>query len=138
MAEREAIPLLATPAGMLEPQEEAPVTEVQRVQDSLRRDRAAAASSVVLPSVESAPAAAAAAANMGLKSSPRFLLDPVAVAVVAMIARSLEGPEVMAAELFSLSRILLRSREVLPVMVPSVFLQPPMEEQGGVDQADPF
>ncbi len=139
VAEREAIPLLATPAGMLEPQAEEPVTKVRRVQDSLRRDRAAAASSVVLLSVESAPAAAAAVANMELKSSPRFLLDPVAVAVAAMImARSLEGPEVMAAGLFSLSRILLRSREVLPVMVPPVLLQPPVKEQAGVDQADPF
>ena len=138
VAEREAIPLLATPAGMLEPQEEAPVTEVQRVQDSLRRDRAAAASSVVLLSVESAPAAAA-AANMGLKSSPRFLLDPVAVAVAAMImAPSLEGPEVMAAELFSLSRILLRSREVLPVTAPPAWLLPPVKAPAVADRADPF
>ena len=139
VAEREAIPLLATPAGMLEPQGEAPVTEVQRVHHPLRRDRAAAASSVVLPSVESAPAAAAAAANMGLKSSPRFLLDPVAVAVAAMIvAPSLEGPEVMAAELFSLSRILLRSREVLPVMVPPAWLLPPVKAPAVADRADPF
>ena len=80
-----------------------------------------------------------AAADMGLNNSQRFLLDPVAVAVAAMImAPSLEGPEVLAAELFSLSRILLRSREVLPVMVPPVLLQPPVKEQAGVDQADPF
>ncbi len=81
-----------------------------------------------------------AVANMGLNNSQRFLLDPVAVVVAAMILSpsSVEGPEVMAAELFSLSRILLRSREVLPVMVPPVLLQPPVKEQAGVDQADPF
>jgi hypothetical protein len=58
---------------------------------------------VVLAAVESALAAAAAAVNMGLKSSPRFLLDLAAVVVVAMITvLLLEGPEVMAAESFSL------------------------------------
>ncbi len=124
---------------MLEPQAEEPVTKVRRVQDSLRRDRAAVASPVVLASVESVAAAAAAAANMGLNHSQSFLLDPVAVAVAAMImAPSLEEQEVMAAELFSLSRILLRSREVLPVMVPPVLLQPPVKAPAVADRADPF
>ena len=139
MAEREAIPLLATLAGMLEPQEEAPVTEVHLVQDSLRRDRAAAASLVVLASVESAPAAAAAAANMGLKSSPRSFLDPAAAAAAAMtMARSVEETEETAAELFSLWRIPLRFREVLPVTVPPGLLLPPVKAPAVAARADPF
>lgn len=89
---------------MLEPQEEAPpVTKVQRVQHSPKLDRVQEESPVVLTGVESVVPVAAAAANMGLKNSPRCLLDPVAVAVAAMMLAppSLEGPEGMAAELFS-------------------------------------
>ena len=57
---------------------------------------------MVVASLESVVAVVAAAANMGLKNSQRCLLDPVAVAVAPMIlAPSLEGPEVLAAELFS-------------------------------------
>ena len=59
---------------------------------------------MVVASLESVVAVVAAAANMGLKNSQRCLLDPVAVAVAVapmILAPSLEGPEVLAAELFS-------------------------------------
>ena len=59
-------------------------------------------------------------------------------AAEAMIAGPLEGAEVMAAELFSLSRILLRSQGVLPVTVKLVLPLLPLEEQVEVDQADRF
>ena len=94
---------LAASAGLLEPMEEAPpVTKVQRVQHSPKLERVEEESPVVVAGVESVLAVAGAAANMGLRNSQRFFLDPVAVAVAPMImAPSLEGPEGMAAELFS-------------------------------------
>ena len=93
---------MAVSAGLLEPQEEAPVTKVQRVQHSPKLERVEEESPGVVASLESVLALAAAAANMGLKNSQRCLLDLVAVAVAAMImVPSLEGPEGMAAELFS-------------------------------------
>ena len=101
-AEREAISPLAASAGLLDCQEEAPVTKVQRVQHAKKLEGVEQESPLVEPSLESVVPVVAAAANMGLKNSQRCLLGPVAVAVAPMIlAPSLEGPEVLAAELFS-------------------------------------
>ena len=84
-------------------------------------------------------AAAAPAANMGLKSSPRFFLDLLAAAVEAMMTPFREEREVMAVASFSLLRILLPSREVLPVMARVVLLLvTPLQDQAVVDRADPF
>ncbi len=54
------------------------------------------------------------------------------------MARSLAGREEMAESIFSLLRILLPSRERLPVTAPPVLLLPPVKVQAVADQADPF
>ncbi len=94
---------------------------------------------MALASLELEPVVAVAVANMGLKLSPRFFLARAAAAAAAMImARSVEGTEEMAAGSFSLWRIQLPSRGVLPVLVPPVLLQPPVKELAAVDPVDPF
>ena len=113
VAAREPITALGVPAGMLEAQEAAPETKEQRVRHSPKRDRVEEPFPVGVASVESVQAVAAAVANMGLKLSPRFFLDPAAAAAAAMtMARSVEGTEETVAGSFSLWRIQLPSREV--------------------------
>jgi hypothetical protein len=137
--EREAITALGVPAGMLEAQEAAPETKAQQVQDSLKRDKVEDPIPVVVAALESLPAVAAVGANMESKSSRHFFWDPAVAAAAAMtMARSVEGTEETAAGSFSLWRIQLPSREVLPVLVPPVLLQPPVKELAAVDPVDPF
>lgn len=139
VAARQAITVPVPMAAMLEVQEQAPETKAQRVQHSPKLDRVEDPIPVVVASAESVLAVAAVVASMGLPISAQFFWDPAAAAAAAMIvARSAAGPEVMAAEAFSLLRILLRSRERLPVMAPPVSLLPPVKEQAVVDPVGPF
>ncbi len=113
VAARQAITALGVSAGMLEAQEAAPETKVQRVHYSTKRDKVEEPSPVVVAAVESVQAVVAAVANMGLKLSPRFFLARAAAAAAAMtMARSMEGTAETAAGSFSLWRIQFRFREV--------------------------
>ena len=107
VAAREAITSLGAPAEMPDSQEAAPVTEVQRVQHSPKRDRVEEPLPVALASLESVPAVVVVVANTGSKSSRHCFWDLAAAVAAAMtMARSVEGTEETEAGSFSLSPIL--------------------------------